>query len=230
MHGRVRQFLIVLLLGGSVAAANGCVHLKGGTSGPLPTGVTSPPSGVTQPPSGNCQSQSPNATVLVEISPDIRPTTYPLYGSVGEFATAPPSGNQLPGHAAPIQATSADVVQFANVDGALMDSAVGLGTGGFPSTPHGFPGGAQNPIGTLISSSTWSTGRLGIGTTNACFSQTFTLPQLGPGATLSVYFGDLDLYNSIPNGTAYRDVIVVSAAAARTARRHVPPLSLPQRP
>lgn len=218
MDWKFRRFLVAVLIVGCAIAANGCYHIKGGAPPTPPTGFTSFPSGVPTPtPSGACQSQNLNAQI-VEISPDITATTDPTYGSIGESALAPANG--FPTVASVIRLTSADVVQFANVDGANVDSAVGLGTSGFPSTPHTFPSGAQNPIGTALGAGTWSTGRLSVPTgSTPCFSQTFSLPQVGTGQTVSVYFGDLDRYNSIPNGTAYRNVVVVTAAVSGAHRR-----------
>jgi len=218
MHVTVRHILITALIAGSAMAANGCVHLKGSATPPTPSGLpTSPPSGVTPPPSGNCQAQN-GAAQIVEISPDITATTDPTYGPIGESALAPANG--FPNVAAVIHLTSGTSVQFANVDGANVDSAVGLGTTGFPPTPHTFPGGAQNPIGTAVGGTTWSTGRLAIPTGGTpCFSQTFTVPSVSPGTTLAIYFGDLDRYNTIPSGTAYRNVIVVTSTGAQPRER-----------
>jgi hypothetical protein len=225
MMTRIRGVLIAVLITGSAMAANGCYHIKGsGTPPTPPSGFTIFPSGQPTPtPSGNCRAQDPSAQI-VEVSPEINPTTDPTYGKIGEYALLPASGG-FPLFASVIRLTSIDVVQFANIDTVNVVSAVGMGTSGFPPIPFTFPSGSQNPIGTAIGSSTWSTGRLRIAVTNACFSQTFTLPQVSGTNSVTAYFGDFDRYNFGP--FPFRNVIVVTAPAAHAKRRPPPPLILP---
>jgi hypothetical protein len=235
MNLSLRSLCIGALVVGSALAANGCYHIKGATPPSGPTGFTSFPSGAPTPtPAGNCQAfASGVTTAVIETSPEILPppTPDPTYGVVGEYALEP-AGGGFNGTAAVIHLTSADVVQFLNVDTVYTVSAVGLGTSGFPNTPHTFPSGAQNPIGSAIGSGTWSTGRLGINLSTGCYSQPLTLPQVTGGGTTAAYFGDLDRYNRVTNGQPYRNVIVVSAAPANPDARPRPlrlPPPLPHR-
>lgn len=201
MYALFRRMLIVALVAGS-ACAGGCYHIKGGGPVTPPTGFTFIPGSPTPTPSGNCQSlDSTHTTILVEVAPDINPTTVPTYGTIFAYAPAPPSGITLT--SAVVKATTADVVQFWNISNSGEYSAVGLGSSGFPPVHHTFPSGTQNPVGSVIGSNTWSTGRLGINATTGCFSQDFTL------SAGTWYFGDFDYYNSSNN----RDVMIVSGAA-----------------
>jgi|HubBroStandDraft_1064217.scaffolds.fasta_scaffold137137_3 hypothetical protein len=217
MHFTLRQLLVLVLIGGS-AVATGCYHIK--TGGPVtpPTGSFTGSGGVPTPtPHGACNGQDDSA-LIVEVSPEINYFTDPTYGKIGEYAPAPASGG-FPSTAAVVHAASGETIQFANVDTVDIVSAVGLGSSGFPATPHTFPSGTQNPIGTAISSGTWSTGLMSAAVSTACFSQTFTLPTVTGNSQAVIYFGDYNRYNY---ATA-RDVIVVTAGSGGAVKRYAPP-------
>jgi len=201
MYALFRRLLIVALIAGS-ACAGGCYHIK--TGGPVtpPTGSTFSPGQPTPTPSGNCQSlDTTRTTIIVEVAPDINPTSVPTYGQIFGYAPAPPSGITLV--SAVVHASTADVVQFWNISNSGEYSAVGLGSSGFPPVHHTFPSGTQNPVSSVIGSGTWSTGRLGVNSTSGCFSQDFTL------SAGTWYFGDYDFYNLTNN----RDVMIVTGGA-----------------
>ena len=96
-----------------------------------------------------------------------------------------------------------------------MRSRPGVGSGGsssaIPTAPI-FPPAAQSAIGSTISGSLWSTGRVPASETDTlCYSPTFTTATQGTYA-----FGDYDYYAT----TNMRDVIVVSSSATRSRLRN----------
>jgi hypothetical protein len=218
----VRTSLAVAFVCGAILAGGGCYHIKGGPA-PLPSGF--PSSGPTPTPAGTCNPLSTSTTALVDVSQGILSIRDPVYGNI--LGYAPDPGTGFPATtASTITLRSSDVVQFINVDQAAPFSAVGFGTTSFPPVPYTFPSGTQNPIGTALGSSQWSTGRIPpFNTANGmfCYSQPFTLPRSGT----VVYFGDFDHYNTT-NGT-FRDVIIVSGAAPRSHRRRAPVTVAPPR-
>jgi hypothetical protein len=140
------------------------------------------------------------------MSSSIAATNDPTYGPIFGYGLTDSTGT-------PAATTSAiivkpnDVVQFYNAELSLSGpnhSAVGFPTAAFPSVPYTFPAAAATQTGTTFSSG-WSTGRIPDVGTGVCFSQAFTVPSSG-----TYYFGDIDFYNL----TNFRDVIVVSTAAA----------------
>ena len=186
-----------------MAFSAGCAHLAGsGLPGPTPT-----PSGFTSPsplPSsspGPCASPAfGTTTVFVVMSFQIAPTTSPTYGKIGGYVQSNPDGT-FNNVAQVINIRRTDVIQFANADNTLpttlLHSSVGFPAAPpFPAVPYNFPAGTQLPVGSVISTAQWSTGRVA----PTCYSQPFTLV---PG---TFYFGDFDYYNL----TTFRDVVVVN--------------------
>ncbi|MHB8441655.1 MAG: hypothetical protein ACYDBM_06340, partial [Candidatus Tyrphobacter sp.] len=133
----------------------------------------------------------------------------PTYGQIAGYALF--DGLDIPDQAQIISAnysgqpiTTANTVQFTNIElgtSTIYHSAVAFSGQRFPATPYIFPSPAASPVGSVIGSAFWSSGRIPPAQNGLlCFSQEFTL-QAG-----TYYFGDLDYYNTI---TSYRDVLVV---------------------
>jgi hypothetical protein len=213
MNAPLRRLLSLLIVVGS-ACAGGCYHIKSG-GGPVtpPTGGGSFGPGTPTPtPNGTCQQLQGTTTQVIDLAADILPVKDPTYGNVWGSGLQQFSGG-FPSFAAVIRLQPQNIVQFFNIDTVHEFSAVGLGTTGFPAVPHTFPSGTQNPVGTAISTGTWSTGRLGAAS-SGCYSQQFSLPQVITGQSLTIYFGDFDLYNF-----GFRNVLIVSTSAPQSQLR-----------
>jgi hypothetical protein len=186
----------------------GCAKHAGGVN-VLPT--VAPTSAPTSLPTGTCntsESTNPNL-VLIGIGSEITVTSSATYGEIAGYALfdgydIPDEGQVISKTASGQPITSADVVQFTNIElgyDEIDHSAVGFSGQSFPSTPYVFPSPAASPTNTVIGNGLWSTGQIPPAQNGyLCFSQSFTLE---PG---TYYFGDLDYYNTI---TSYRDVLVV---------------------
>ena len=199
----------ILVLVAMLCCIVACAHLNAGVPGPLPTpsGGHPSPSPLTSPSGGPSGSPGPCAspafgttTVFVVMSFGIAPTAAPGFGEINGYIAANADGT-FNNVAQPITVHPTDVIQFANVDNSLpttiFHSAVGLGHASmFPPVPFTFPNGSQLPIGSSVTTSTWSSGRVAPG----CYSQPFTL------ISGTFYFGDLDYYNL----SNMRDVIIVN--------------------
>jgi len=195
------------------ALALGCAHLPQSVlpaPSPSPFGSPSPTPSQSSSPS-SCASPASNTTAFIVISGDIfppTPTPSP-YGLIYGYVAANPDGS-FNDVAQVISVKSTDIVQFVNADtfgpAPIMHSAVGFPAATqFPAVPFTFPASTVAAVGSDISSTQWSTGRIAAD----CYSQPLTLV---PG---TFYFGDYDYYNSIN----MRDVIVVSAARRSALRR-----------
>lgn len=172
-------------------------------SGPTPSSGPTPTPGPTA--SGNCAGQASNTTVIVVMSLSVAPTTDPKYGVINGYTTADRTTGTYGNIATVINVKTTDVIQFANGDYGstpIYHSAVNFPNAtSFPAVPYSFPSSTQQPIGTQITQSQWSTGQIPeVSSVAACFSQTFTLPSTG-----TYYFGDYNYYNQ----SNMRDVIVV---------------------
>jgi hypothetical protein len=211
----MRRLFGLLFVAAAVLAAGGCYHIKtsgGDGGGSIPSGPTGNPSSPTPTPNGACGNFG-SPTAIIDVTPEISPVKNPTYGTISEYALS--LGSSLP-VAAPISLTTADTVQFLNIDSVHEVSAVGMGTKGFPAVPFTFPSGTQSPVGTSIGASQWSTGRLGVNLSFGCYSQVFTMPSVTNGKVVE-YFGDYDLYNP-SNGTA-RNVIIVTGGGQAVRHR-----------
>lgn len=195
------------------ALALGCAHLPQSVlpaPSPSPLGSPSPTPSQSGSPS-TCASPASNTTVFVVMSGDIfppTPTPSP-YGLVYGYVAANPDGS-FNDVAQVITLKSTDIVQFVNADtsgpAAIVHSAVGFPAATqFPVVPFVFPASTVGDIGSAISSTQWSTGRIAAD----CYSQPLTVV---PG---TFYFGDYDYYNSIN----MRDVIVVTSAGRSSTLR-----------
>jgi hypothetical protein len=200
-----RCWLVVIAFASVVACTK--LDLGSGGSGPIPTPSGSP---TNTPGPGVCATPNLSSNVVVvAMGNEIAPTSAPKYGGIngyavvesGSFPTRATLINQWlnQGVIAPI--TSANIVQFANVDQAGAEhSAVGFTGDRFPPQPYTFPSAAASPQATAVNTGTlWSTGRVDAPIYQQCYSQTFTLK---PG---TYYFGDLDFYNL----SDFRDVLIV---------------------
>jgi len=192
------------------ALAMGCARLPQSVlPAPSPSPFGSPSPSQSSSPS-SCASPASNTTVFVVMSGDIfppTPTPSP-YGLIYGYVAANPDGS-FNDVAQVIAVRSTDVVQFVNADtfgpAAIAHSAVGFPAATqFPAVPFTFPTSTVGAVGSVISSTQWSTGRIAAD----CYSQPLTV---GPG---TFYFGDYDYYNSIN----MRDVIVVSSAERSSLR------------
>jgi hypothetical protein len=212
---RQRPALWAFALAALTGSNAGCVaHIANETpNGNVPTGSPSgSPTGASPEPSSSpnpadCtrQSKDPSTTIVISISPDFGAATS-TYGPLFGFAVYDPTSSpSVPSNAAPITASTSDVVQFVNVDANTTNhTGTALGTSGFPSVPYTFPAAGLTPTGGSIGSAFWSTGILasyGSSSDEICWSQPF-----GTHTTGTYYFGDDPLYNSV---SSFRGVIVV---------------------
>ena len=200
-----RRTLWLFVLSGlwlTAAAGAGCAHPFTGVAGPVPTPSPAPsPSGSPGPsPSpGACATQDANAT-LIFMSANAAPTIDPNYGPLFGYTNGI-DNSQQPLPTTIITVTSGLHVQFVNYDFNQTHSAASIvGISFPPASPDPFPSGADQPIGTTISTSPWSTGLVPAVTSFYCFSQSFTTPNAG-----TYLFGDIQTYGI----TNTRDVIVV---------------------
>ena len=186
----------------SVASLAGCAHPPTGLPGPgsTPSPVPSPSGSPGASPSpGACATQDPNAA-LVFMSANAAPTIDPTYGVLFGYTNGI-DNSQQPLPTTIITVTSGVNVQFVNYDFNETHSAASISGIAFPpASPDPFPSGATQPIGTSISSISWSTGLVPAVTSFYCFSQSFTTPSAG-----TYLFGDLQTYGT----TNTRDVIIV---------------------
>jgi len=198
----MRAAFVALALLALALCGAGCAHLD------VTVGPTAPPSPTPTPTGspGGCNNQASNTTVIIAMALAIAPTTDPTYGIINGYTTVDINTGNFSNVASVITAHTSDVVQFANAEIAstpILHSAVNFpSANSFPATPYTFPSAAQQPLGTQISQSQWSTGPIqssGLG--GVCFSQAFTISTAG-----KYYFGDLTYYNL----SNMRDVLVVS--------------------
>jgi len=194
--------------------AAGCAHLPnyalpGPGASPTPTSsplVSPTPSGSPTP--ANCATPASNTTAFIVISVVVTATTVPSYGVINGYVVANSDGT-FNNVAQVVNLHHSDIVQFVNADSfgpaPIFHSAVNFpGVSKFPVVPYAFPAGTDLPIGTMVSSTQWSSGRLPASVA-LCYSQQFTAV---PG---TYYVGDFDYYN-LAN---MRDVIIVGSTAAQ---------------
>lgn len=209
MIENVRSSRLYLALFLFLCLCAGCAHLpQYALPGPSPTPNSSPTSSSSASPQP-CGTPATNSTAFIVISVTVLPSTDPTFGPVNGYVQANPDGT-FGLTASIINLHASDVVQFVNVDdyGAsvpIYHSGVGFSGTGFPSVPFAFPAGTAAALGTSISSSVWSTGRLGAIET-VCYSQTLTLI---PG---TYFFGD----NSL---SSLRDIMVVESGTSELRRK-----------
>jgi hypothetical protein len=202
---------LACVFAGAVAFA-ACERVGTGYSNPG-TVPSDSPSAVASTAPGSCLT-SPTASVLIGMSSGFGEYADPVYGELAGYADVTTAE---PGLAGTVSATTADTVQFVNLEASSTDhSAVGFPAvtsgSGFPAVPYTFPAVAASPsANAAIGATAWSTGRILPATTDPCYSQAFTLPKAG-----TYYFGDLDFYNTI---TSLRDVIVVTTATSNLRPR-----------
>jgi hypothetical protein len=200
---------------GCAAALIACERVGAGYYGPGTNPSASPTASASASlPPAACA--SPGASVLIGMSSAFALDQDPQFGELAGYANVTTTE---PTQAGVVTATTADTVQFVNLEAATVDhSAVGFpaagqGASGFPAVPYTFPSAAASPsANTVLGTKYWSTGRIApaASTDSPCYSQSFSLPAAG-----TFYFGDLDYYNTI---TSLRGVIVVTASA-QTGRR-----------
>lgn len=197
-----RILFIALTLFGIALSGAGCAHLPvvvGPTSSPSPTPTpTGSPAG--------CNSQASNVTVIVAMALAIAPSNDPTYGVINGYTTVDPSTGTFSNVASVITARTTDIVQFANAESGttpILHSAANFPNAtSFPATPYTFPASTQQPLGSQISQSQWSTGQIQSASgAGACFSQPFTISSAG-----KYFFGDLNYFNL----SNMRDVLVVT--------------------
>jgi hypothetical protein len=197
-----RAVFVALAFLGLALSAAACAHLS------VVVGPTAPPSASPTPTGspGTCNDQAANTTVIIAMALAVAPTTDPTYGVINGYTTVDITTGTFSNVASVITAHTSDVVQFANAEtGAtpILHSAVNFpNASAFPATPYTFPASTQQPLGTQISQSQWSTGPIqSTSGTGVCFSQAFTISAPG-----TYRFGDLSYYNL----SNMRDVLVVS--------------------
>lgn len=198
----LRALFVALALFGLALCGAGCAHLAD-TVGPTP-----PPSPTPTPTGspGACNNQASNTTVIIAMALSIAPTADPTYGVINGYTTVDINTGVFSNVASVITAHTSDVVQFANAETGstpIAHSGVNFPSATvFPATPYTFPAATQQPLGTQISQSQWSTGPVqSSSVAGACFSQAFTISTAG-----KYFFGDLTYFNL----SNMRDVLVVS--------------------
>jgi len=212
---RARFWLLLIL----ASACAGCANYAavygtggGGSSQPSPSAL---PSGAATPASSplDCNTEV-TASRLIAMSIAISPSVDSTYGALNGYGDA--TSGQVPAVSSRIEATSADTVQFANVDSfsptPILHSAIGFPDASvFPAVPYAFP--TSGPVGSTIGSSLWSTGIISPGNSSSvCYSAAFTV---APGTYL---FGDFDYYNL----ALVRGVLVVTASTNSHRRAAMP--------
>lgn len=237
MRDRTIAHAGTLAVGVAIALVIGCAHFPNyavpGAGGSPSPGTTPSPNPSSSPGSSptpaNCGTANPNSTIFVAMTGTATATNDPNYGVVNGYTDQYDQFNSPSNIANVIVAHPSDVIQFVNLEplgpapspsaspSIINHSAAGF-PGPFPSPSYTFPAQLQTQVGTVISTTQWSTGPIGQDFSNqiVCYSQSLTLPA----SAGKYYFGDLKFFGL----TNTRDIVVVSNSAYEPEqRRHHPP-------